>query len=181
MRISEGSQVKNIKLPNLDGEQFNLESLQGKKFLITFFRFAGCPFCNLRVNQLIQKKASLGDDFHIVGIFDASLKNLQKNLSKHNAPFTLLSDEKNEAYKIYGIERSIFGVIKGMVFSFPQMLYSMFIKGNFLTNIGGNMLTMPASFLVNEQGVIETVYYGKDEFDHISFEQVLAFAKGKTI
>ena len=64
-----------------------------------------------------------------------------------------------------------------MVFSFPQMLYSMFIKGNFLTNIGGNMLTMPASFLVNEQGVIETVYYGKDEFDHISFEQVFSLCQ----
>jgi len=58
------------------------------------------------------------------------------------------------------------------------MLYSMFIKGCFLTNIGGNLLTMPASFLVNKQGVIETVCYGKDEFDHIPFEQVLTFAKG---
>ena len=37
MRISEGSQVKNINLPSLNGEEFNLESLQGKKFLITFF------------------------------------------------------------------------------------------------------------------------------------------------
>jgi len=180
MRIVEGSQVKNIQLPSLSGDAFNLESLKGKKVLITFFRFAGCPFCNLRVNQLIQKQADLGDNFQIVGIFDASLKNLQRNLSKHHAPFTLLADEKNKAYKAYGIERSILGVIKGMIFSFPQMLYSMFIKGNFLTNIGGNMLTMPASFLVNEQGVIETVYYGKDEFDHIPFEQVLAFAKGET-
>lgn len=177
MRILEGSQIKNIELPSLNGELFDLASLRGKRFLMTFFRFAGCPFCNLRVNQLIQKQASLGDNFHIIGIFDASLKNLQKNLNKHNAPFTLLADENKKAYKIYGIERSILGVIKGITLRFPQMLYSMFIKGNFLTNIGGNLLTMPASFLVNEQGVIETVYYGKDEFDHIPFEHVLAFAK----
>jgi peroxiredoxin Q/BCP len=177
MRMSQGSKAEIITLPAIDNTEFKLDSLKGKKVLVTFFRFAGCPFCNLRISQLVKKHASLGDNFRIVAVFDASLKNLQRNLIKHKAPFILLADEKNVFYKSYGVERSIWGVIKGILFSFPQMLYSMFAKGNFLTNIGGNLLTMPASFLINEKGIIDKIYYGKDEFDHIPFEQVLNFAK----
>ena len=35
---------------------------------------------------------------------------------------------------------------------------------------------MPAEFLVDRDGIIQTVYYGKDEGDHMPFEEIKAFA-----
>jgi len=169
--------ISGFQLPSIDGKHFDLQQLQGQRYLLSFFRFAGCPFCNLRVHQLIQNWDQFGDNFTVVGIFDASLENLQRNLSKHRTPFTLLADQKNKVYKEYGVERSVGGVFKGMLKYFPQLLYSMFIKGNLPTNFGGNLLTMPANFLVNERGIIEVAHYGKDEFDHLPFKQVMAFSK----
>jgi thioredoxin-dependent peroxiredoxin len=168
-----------FSLQNIQGKNFSTDQLTGKRFMITFFRFAGCPFCNLRVQQLVQQWEKFNHNFTIIGIFDASVENLQKNLSKHDVPFVLLADKTNQVYRQYGVERSLGGVVKGLITHFPQLIYSVLIKRNFMTNIGGSMLTMPASFLVEENGNIHTAYYGKDEFDHISVEQVLTFANIK--
>jgi len=35
---------------------------------------------------------------------------------------------------------------------------------------------MPTDFLVDERGIIQVAHYGKDEGDHLSFEQIKAFA-----
>ena len=69
------------------------------------------------------------------------------------------------------------GTLKGAVVKFPSVLYAMFVKGYFPSSIGGNMLTMPADFLVDEAGIIQLAHYGKDEGDHIPIEQVKQFSK----
>jgi hypothetical protein len=38
------------------------------------------------------------------------------------------------------------------------------------------MITMPADFLINEQGIIETAFYGQDEGDHLPFGIVKDFS-----
>lgn len=45
-----------------------------------------------------------------------------------------------------------------------------------LDSLKGSLTTMPADFLVDENGVIRTAYYGKDEGDHLPFEQARAFS-----
>lgn len=56
-------QVTPITLPCIDGSTFNLESMQGKRYIISFFRFASCPFCNLRVHELVKRFEELGENF----------------------------------------------------------------------------------------------------------------------
>ncbi len=178
MKKIEGDRVSNIQLKAIDGSDFDLNSLNGKRYMLTFFRFAGCPFCNLRVHNLVKQFDDFGSNFTIVGIFDSSLKDLQKHTEKHNAPFPILADENNVYYKEYGITRSLLGTLKGAILKFPSMLYAMFIKGYFPTSFGGNVLTMPADFLVDEDGKIQVAHYGKDEGDHIPIEKVKQFSIG---
>ena len=45
------------------------------------------------------------------------------------------------------------------------------------TTLKGSMTTMPADFLIDEQGIIRVAHYGADEGDHLPFEEVLAFAR----
>lgn len=177
MQKKIGDNVTTITLPAIDGSEFNLDSLKGKRYMISFLRFASCPFCNLRVNQLVNRFDEFGNNFTIVAIFDSPLDNLQKHTEKHKAPFPILADKENTYYKAYGIEHSFWGMLKGMIGRFPTLMKGMF-RGYLPLIFKGSLITMPADILVDENGIIQTAYYGTDEGDHLDFEKVKAFALG---
>lgn len=175
MKFKTGDQFTNIKLPTIDGTIFDSESIKGKPIMLSFLRFASCPFCNLRINELVRRFNEFGDDFTIIAIFDSPLDNLIKHAEGHKAPFPILADEKNSYYKKYSIERSVIGVLKGMLLRMPTLLRGMF-KGYVPLVIKGNLTTMPADFLIDKNGIIKTAYYGKDEGDHLPIELVKEFS-----
>lgn len=175
MRKKSGEKANRICLPAIDGSSFDTESLNGRPFMLSFFRFASCPFCNLRVHELVSRFGEFGDNFTIVGIFDSPLDNLIKHADGHQAPFPILADESNRYYRDYGIEHSVSGMLKGMFFRMPILMKGM-LKGYIPIVIKGSMTTMPADFLIDKDGIIRTAYYGKDEGDHLPFEQVKAFS-----
>jgi len=175
MRIMTGSKIKHIRLPDIDGSIFDSESIKGKPVMLSFFLFASCPFCNLRVNELVRRFDEFCDDFIIVAIFDSPLDNLTRHTEGHKAPFPLLADEGNKYYKEYGIEHSFIGMLKGMFFRMPTLFKGM-LKGYVPLIIKGSMTTMPADFLIDREGIIQTAHYGKDEGDHLSFDEIKAFA-----
>ena len=175
MKFKTGDQFTNIKLPAIDGTIFDSESIKGKPIMLSFLRFASCPFCNLRINELVRRFDEFGDDFTIIAIFDSPLDNLIKHAEGHKAPFPILADEKNSCYKKYSIERSVIGVLKGMLLRMPTLLRGMF-KGYVPLVIKGNLTTMPADFLIDKNGIIKTAYYGKDEGDHLPIELVKEFS-----
>ncbi|PKO83805.1 MAG: hypothetical protein CVU17_06915 [Betaproteobacteria bacterium HGW-Betaproteobacteria-11] len=53
MRRRTGDKIGNFRLPALDGAQFELSSLRGRPYLLSFFRFASCSFCNLPMRQSV--------------------------------------------------------------------------------------------------------------------------------
>ena len=148
--------------------------------MLAFFRFASCPFCNLRLHQLISRLDELPDDFTIVAVFESSLTELQRYAERHQSPFPILADEGGVIHSQYGIRHSWLGVLKGMLFRFPSLLYAMFKKGYVPFSIGGRMDTMPADLLVDRQGIIREAYYGRDEGDHLNFERIRRFARQQT-
>ena len=176
MRITSGSKLNNIQLPAIDGSLFNSESVKGKPVMLSFFRFASCPFCNMRLNELVRRFDEFGDDFTIIAIFDSPLDNLTRFTEGHKAPFPILADASNKYYKEYGIEHSIFGVIRGIIIRMPTMLKGVF-KGYIPFIFKGSLTTMPADFLIDREGNIKVAHYGKDEGDHLAFDQVKEFSK----
>jgi thioredoxin-dependent peroxiredoxin len=176
MRRSVGETVGDIHLPAVDGSEFQLEQIAGKRFLLSFFRFAACPFCNLRIHELATRFGEFGDNFTVVAIFDSSPENLRRHARRHHAPFPILADERNVYYREFGVERSLAGTLKGAATHMPSVLHALFVKGYWPTSFGGKLTTMPANFLVDEQGIIRVAHYGRDEGDHLPFEQVQAFA-----
>jgi len=171
MRLSKGDSVKHIQLPSIDETTFNTEIFKGKPFMISFFRFAGCPFCNLRIHEMVNAHQ---DNFNIVAIFDSPLDNLIKHSKDHHAPFPILADEKNIFYKKYGVEKSFLGMLEGMFLHFPRLMKGM-LKGYLPTTLKGSLITMPADFLIDKNGKIHTAYYAKHEADHIPLETIKAF------
>ena len=152
-----------------------MESVKAKPFMLSFFRFASCPFCNLRVNELVRRFDEFGTDFTIVAVFDSPLDNLIRHAAGHQAPFAILADADNTYYKEYGIEHSVGGMLKGMFLRMPTLLRAMF-RGYIPITIKGSMTTMPADFLIDREGIIQVAYYGKDEGDHLPLDVVKEFS-----
>ena len=175
MRLTTGTKVLSIQLPGIDGETFDSSSLQGKPYLLSFFRFASCPFCNMRMNQLVKRFDEFGADFTIVAVFDSPIDNLVRFTEGHHAPFPILADQENTFYKQFGIERSIWGVLKGIVIRFSMLMKGMF-KGYVPFVFKGNITTMPGDFLIDRNGIIQEAYYAKDEGDHLDFERIKEFS-----
>lgn len=178
MKHQPGDTMIPFSLPAIDGTLFDSDSLKGRRYLLSFFRYASCPFCNLRLHELVTRYQELDYAFTIVAVFDSSLENLQRYAQKHHAPFTILADQDNAYFKLYEIEHSLPGMLKSMLLHLPALLDGMILKGYIPWCIKGNMTRMPADFLIDENGVIQTAYYGKDAGDHLAFSQIKAFALG---
>ena len=174
--MQSGDLAPPIQLSAIDGKVFDSRSLAGRRYLVTLFRFASCPFCNWRMAELVRRRDELGEDFEIIAIFEADLGHLQKHASQHLAVFPVLADPKRASYREYGIRKSLFGVIRGIVTRINVIAMGM-LRGYVPREISSRLLTMPASFLVDEQGIIRLAYYGRDEGDHLSFDSIKSFAQ----
>lgn len=175
-RVQPGYRIEDLSLPSIEGRVYCSDEALGKRYLLSFFRFAACPFCNLRVHNLVSQFDEFGDNFTVIAIFDAGIEELIKTGGRHNAPFAILADEDNCYYRQFAVERSFLGVLKGFATRMPQLLYAVFGKGFVPLHIGGHVATMPLNALVDEQGVVQYVHYGRDEGDHIPIDAVQRFA-----
>ena len=122
MKLMPGQKLDEIKLPSINGDIFNIKKTNGKKTLLTFYRFATCPFCNLRIQEITSRLDELGKDFEIIAIFNASPEHLEKTMQKHNAPFTILADENFEYFSKYEVEKSFTKLLIGSVVGFFRLL-----------------------------------------------------------
>jgi peroxiredoxin len=176
MSYEIGDKIEGLSLPGIDGKQFSLDQVQGRRYMISFMRFSACPFCQLRIHQLISRWQELDENFTVIAVFDSSLENLQKHSVKHKAPFSILADASAVYYQKFSIQHSVMGALKAMFFRMPTLLYAMFVKGYLPSSIKGNMTTLPADILVDENGVIRAIYQGNDSADHLPFEKIKAFS-----
>ena len=108
MKIKAGEKLDEIELPEVSGNIFKLSGTKGKRVLLTFYRVAGCSFCNLRLMEFKKNSEQFGDNFVHVGIFHSPIDNLKRTMNKHGEmPFTILADEHFKYFKKYEVERSI--------------------------------------------------------------------------
>ena len=91
MRLKKGDVIDNLSLPSISGDHFDIKELPRKKILLTFYRFATCPFCNLRIYEINQRFSELENNLHIIAVFDAPLNFLMQTMRKHDTPFTILA------------------------------------------------------------------------------------------
>ncbi len=176
MRLQCGTAAPRMILPSVDGTTFDTQSLRGQRCLVGFFRFAGCPLCNLRLHDLIEQYPTLPDDFAVVAVFDSPLDNLVRHMRRHQTPFPVLADENGTSYRDFGIERSLAGVFRGIATRLPTLIRAT-CKGYIPLSVQGSMTTMPADFLLDEEGIIRTAWYGRDEGDHLPLSEVARFAE----
>ena len=175
MKLKPGHTIDELTLPSIDGSQFDIKTLNKKRALVTFYRFASCPFCNLRINEIVKRYDELGSEFEMVAIFDSPLDNLKKQTKRHRAPFWILADENYHYFNKFSVEKSFLKFIKGTIIRFHRLILASF-KGYIPFTFKGSVSTVPVDILIEKNGTISKVYYGKDTSDHLPFEKIKSFS-----
>jgi peroxiredoxin len=160
-----------------DGE-IDLAGLQGRKVMLSFYRYAACPLCNLRVNQLIRKcREWQSEGLFMLAVFHSSEADIARHVGRQDAPFPIIGDPERRLYQLYGVEGDFTKFLAGVTLQ-PKKVVQAFSKGYSPFHFEPSTM-IPADFLINEDGTIHTAYYGKDASDHIPFDSVEAFLAGR--
>ncbi len=128
-----------------DGNVFNSEQLIGRKTIIYFYpkdNTSGCTAqaCNLRDNY----SRLVAEGYNVIGISKDSVKSHKNFASRHELPFTLLSDTSTEILQAFGAwgEKKMYGK----------------------TTMG----TLRKTFIFNEDGFLVKIIDKVDTKDHAS-------------
>lgn len=176
MKIKVGDKLDSIILPSIDGGEFNTSSIENKKLLITFYRFASCPMCNLRLNNIVKNYDQFGENFTMVAIFNSPVENLKRFTKKHQAPFPILADKDYHYFKKYDVKKSFFIFLISQITRGLSIWKAMF-KGFIPWTFKGYLGILPVDVLIDESGIVQDVKYGKDIADHFSFDKIVQFSK----
>ncbi|MCG3225385.1 MAG: AhpC/TSA family protein [Candidatus Heimdallarchaeota archaeon] len=172
MRLKDGDEAKNFSLKDISGKQILLSDFKDKKLMLSFYRYASCPLCNLRVQQLIQIHDELkSKGLFLVAFFQSPKESISKYVGKQNAPFPVISDPERKIYKLYGVEHSWIGYLRGGVSL--SMLRALW-KGFMIGKMEGKKNLLPADFLIDNLKV-KKAYYGKTISDHLPIDKIKEF------
>ena len=173
MRIMTGQQAPDFTATVYAREPLTLSALQGRKVWLAFFRYAGCPLCNLRVHQMIQRHdAWAAQGLSIVAVFQAPVEEVASNVGEQNAPFPIVCDPDEKLYALYGLEASLAGFLspKNLAHA-AEAARAGFLPGT----MHGTKTRLPADFLIDETGRVVETFYADTIAEHIPFARIDAF------
>ena len=104
MKLKMNNKAPNFKLSSTDGSVFELNKIKKKNIILYFYPKDDTPGCTLeskdfsKLNSLIKKKKTV-----VFGISKDSIESHLKFKKKYKLKFDLLSDEKINVIKKYGV------------------------------------------------------------------------------
>lgn len=173
--LSTGQTAPDISVNSVSDEHISLRTLKGKKVLIKFHRFSGCPVCQNQTYELIRRQHELNEAGIETLLFIHSRKDKILSNFKEVEGLHIISDKQKEYYKKYGSE---FSWRKLFTFSTWRITVSSIFKGYLpqFNKFEGGINGVPSDFLVNEEGNIKALQYGKHYGDTWSVSDVLKIA-----
>ena len=155
--LNEGDEIPQINLPNAVGKTINVNSmLKDGPVVISFYRGAWCPYCNLELKALQQalpEIKSLGAQ--LIAISPNTPDNSISSIEKHGLEFEVLTDTGNKIAKEFRL-----------VFNLAEELRPIYQQFNFdIPKYNGNEswdIPIPANYIVNTDGKIVHSFVNAD-------------------
>lgn len=174
MRLKEGDPAPAFQVEDINGNGISLEDYSGRMLLLAFFRYASCPYCNLRISQLIAKYPDLHEQgLDILAFFHSPKKSILRYVGKQKPLFPIVPDSKREVYTLYGVEASWGGFARAV--ANPKLNYQAMRAGFLPGKMEGKKNLIPADFLIGPDQMIKKAYYGTDLGDHLSIKEIMDF------
>jgi len=173
--LNRGAVAPDFAIIDLEGNTQRLDDYRGQKVLLSFLRFATCPFCTIRFQQLINELPKYEKQgLKMLVVFESSPDYIRQYLSRRGLPFPVIPDPDGQLYRLYQVEHSMGGLLLGM-FRLPSLIGAMFDPLYRMAKPDSSISRIPADFLIDEGGVIADSYYGRDIGDHIPFNRIDQF------
>jgi peroxiredoxin len=160
--------------------RIDLSSYRGRHVLLSFYRYASCPLCNLRVHDLAKKHA----DWHwrgldMLAVFQSPADKMRQYVGGQHTPFPLIPDPDpdpdQKLYALYGVGHSWAGFLKAWGTRLPEIGRSVMGKGYLPGSVEGGIHRIPADFVIDPHGRIAEAFYGQDIGDHLPVERIEAY------
>ena len=146
--------------------------------LLSFFRYASCPLCNLRVRELITKYEQFVENgTRILAIFQSPTERITHYVGTQSPPFPIIPDPDLTLYHLYGVESSWRGFARAWTLGIPQVFKAVVANGFLPGTMENHIHSIPADFLINPDGQLIDVYYGRDIGDHMPLDRVFDRSK----
>jgi peroxiredoxin len=169
--VEPGASAPDFACIDWQGETIRLSELFAGRVWLAFFRYAACPMCNLRVQEMIDRcPAWAAPEFRILGVIHSPAEHVPQYMGRLRPPFPLLCDPGMGLYKLYGLREA-----KGWSVLHPGGLarhFQALLKGFKPGPVDSTFAMVPADFLIGEGGVVEHIHYGRHPGDHIPFGEV---------
>lgn len=152
-----GDRLPAFKLPNANNEHLDSDSLlSGGSLVVSFYRGAWCPYCNLEINALQQRLADINAaGAQLIAISPQTPDKSLDQVSRSQLDFEVLSDIGNKLAKECGL-----------VFTLPQPLRPIYeawqidIPGH---NADDSFeLPIPATYIIDQTGTIRYAHVDMD-------------------
>jgi peroxiredoxin len=161
-----GEKIPNITLSDVSGKKVSLlEHAAQKPSVIVFYRGGWCPYCNLHLSELQAIESDiLKEGYQIIAISPDSPESLGASISKNKLNYLLLSDNRTEASRGFGL-----------AFQAPERYAEMLGKASAEQN--KSVLPVPAVFVINTSGEILFEYINPDYKRRLKGSLLLAVLK----
>lgn len=179
-RVAEGERARPFRARDLTGNVVDLADYGGRHVLLSFFRHASCPFCNLRVHAMIERHPAYRDaGLALIAVFESPPETMRRFVAgRMDAPFPLIADPENRLYRLYGVETS-WGKFalswldpRKFVKGARGAVAATFGKGFWPGKIDAAPHRMPADFLIGPDLTVRAARYGEYPGDHLPFETI---------
>ncbi len=147
--LNEGNEIPQIILPNAVGKTINVNlMLKDGPVVVSFYRGAWCPYCNLELKALQQSLPEIKSfDAQLIAISPNTPDNSISSIEKHGLEFEVLTDAGNKIAKEFRL-----------VFNLAEELRPIYKQFNFdIPKYNGEEsweLPIPATYIVNTDGKI---------------------------
>jgi len=171
MRVQPGSTAPDFSVTDLEGQPHSLERHHGQWLLLQFYRYSGCPMCDLRLHDFAREYPALqARGLRVLAFFHSREARLRRHLRDRALPFPVVADPLRAVYRRYGVETSLPRLLLSTLRPSFYWDWLRSMRHGYLGSFDRRMTTMPADFLIAPDGSVRIAHYGSDIGDHVPAE-----------
>ncbi|MCF1593362.1 peroxiredoxin-like family protein [Streptomyces muensis] len=167
--LTVGDKAPHFSLPSATGQTLSLDALLAEgPVVLTFYRGAWCPYCNIALRSLQQHHDAItARGARLVAVSPQIPDESLTLTEKHDLAFDVLSDIGSDTAKQYGL-----------AFDLPDDLAAVYDKLGFdlqRVNAGHpRTLPLPATYVIDRDGVIRWAFVNTDYTTRAEPDDILA-------